>query len=144
LFLSKGAREEPAVRPPGHFQLTVDESAARSRLRLVGEFDRAAVGQVERALANVFRAAPTQQVVIDLRLLSSLDTAGLLALLRAHDRARACLFELVVVRPRGIANRVFTLTRAGQVLSMVDEPVPGESGSGPGVDRRASVPHSCP
>jgi hypothetical protein len=26
------------------------------------------------------------------------------------------------VRPRGIANRVFTLTRAGEALSMVDEP----------------------
>jgi anti-anti-sigma factor len=122
LLLSKGAREEPAVRPPGHFQLTVDESAARSNLRLVGVFDGAAVGQVERALEHVFQAPTTQQVVIDLRLLSFLDTAGLLALLRAHDRARACVLELVVVRPRGIANRVFTLTRAGEALSMVDEP----------------------
>jgi anti-anti-sigma factor len=110
------------VRPPGQFQLTVDESAARSHLRLVGEFDRTAVGQVERALEHVFRAPPTQQVVIDLRLLTFVDTAGMLALLRAHDRARARIFELVVVRPRGIANRVFTLTRAGEALSMVDEP----------------------
>jgi anti-sigma B factor antagonist len=144
LFFSKGAREEPAVRPPSHFQLTVDESAARPQLRLVGEFDRAAVGRVERALEHVFQAPPTKQVVIDLRLLTFLDTAGLLALLRAHDRARACAFELVLVRPRGTANRVFTLTRAGEALSMVDEPVPGESGSGPGVDPRASVLHSCP
>jgi len=105
----------------------VDESAPRSHLRLVGEFDGAAVGQVERALERIFRAPTTQQIVIDLRLLTSLDTAGLLAILRAHDRARACVFELVVVRPRGIANRVFTLTRAGEALSMVDEPVPGKS-----------------
>jgi anti-anti-sigma factor len=89
---------------------------------LVGKFDRAVVGRVERALEHVFRAPPTEQVVIDLRLLSFLDTAGLLTLFRAHDRARGCAFDLVVVRPRGIANRVFTLTRAGDALTMVDEP----------------------
>jgi anti-anti-sigma factor len=94
---------------------------------LVGEFDRAAVGRVERALEHVFRVPPTQQVVIDLSLLTFLDTAGLFALLRAHDRARACAFELVVARPRGMANRVFTLTRAGEALSMVDKPEVTES-----------------
>ena len=94
---------------------------------LVGEFDRTAVGRVERALEHVFRAPPTEKVVIDLRLLSSLDTAGLLTLLRTHDRARACAFELVVARPRGMPNRVFTLTRAGDVLTMVDDPEPTTS-----------------
>lgn len=110
------------MRPEGHFQLSLKESGERSRLRLVGEFDRAVVGRVERALEHVFRAPPTKQLAIDLRLLTFLDTAGLLTLLRAHHRARACAFELVVVRPRGIVNRVFTITRAGEVLSMVDEP----------------------
>ena len=110
------------MRPEGQFQLSLEESGERSHLRLVGEFDRAAVGRVERALDNVFRAPPTKQLVIDLRPLTFLDTAGLLTLLRTHDRARACAFELVVARPRGIANRVFTLTRAGDALSMVDEP----------------------
>jgi anti-anti-sigma factor len=110
------------VRPEGHFQLSLKESGERSRLRVVGRFDRATAGRIERALEHVFRAPPTKQLAIDLRLLTVLDTAGLLTLLRAHDRARACAFELVVVRPRGIVNRVFTLTRAGEVLSMVDEP----------------------
>jgi len=32
---------------------------------------------VERALDHVFRAPPSEQVVIDLRLLTFLDTAGL-------------------------------------------------------------------
>ena len=110
------------MRPEGHFQLSLKESGERSQLRLVGEFDRAAVGRVERALDHVFRAPPTQQVVIDLRLLTFLSTAGLRTLLRAHERAHACALELVVARPRGIANRVFTLTRAGEVLRMVDKP----------------------
>jgi anti-anti-sigma factor len=110
------------VQPEGHFHLSLKESGERSHLRLVGEFDRGAVGRVERVLDHVFRAPPTKQVVLDLRLLTFVDTAGLLTLLRAHDRARSCAFELVVARPRGIANRVFTLTRAGEVLSMVNEP----------------------
>lgn len=118
----KGAREEPVVRPEGHFQLSLKESGEMSHLRLVGELDRAAAGRVERVLDHVFRAPPAKQVVIDLRLLTFLDTWGLLTLLRAHERARACALELVVARPRGIANRVFTLTRAGEVLSMVDAP----------------------
>ena len=110
------------MRPEGHFQLSLDESGESTHLRLVGEFDRAAVGRVERALDHVFRTPPTKQLVIDLRLLTFLDTTGLLTLFRTHDRARACAFELVVARPRGIANRVFTLTRAGDVLRMVDKP----------------------
>ena len=110
------------MRPEGHLQLSLEESGERSHLRLVGEFDRAAVGRVERVLEQIFRAPPTEQVVIDLRLLTFLDTAGLLTLLRTHDRARACDFNLVVTRPRGMANRVFTLTRAGETLRMVDEP----------------------
>ena len=91
-------------------------------LRLMGEFDLAAVGQVENALDRVFQAPTTRRIVFDLRRLIFMDAAGLRTILRANDRARAGAFELVVVRPRGTANRVFTLTRAGLELSMVDEP----------------------
>jgi hypothetical protein len=38
----------------------------------------------------------------------------------AQGRARAV--EVVVVRPRGAANRIFTLTRAGERLTIVCEP----------------------
>jgi anti-anti-sigma factor len=106
----------------GVFHLTVEESGATSHLRLMGEFDRAAVGRVENALDRVFQAPTTRRVVFDLRRLIFLDAAGLRTILRANERARAGAFELVVARPRGTANRIFTLTRAGQELSMVDEP----------------------
>src|SRR5918999_1775159 len=63
-----GARESsPAVPYPGHFQLTVEESGATLHLRLMGEFDRAAVGRVENALERVFQAPTTRRVVFDLR-----------------------------------------------------------------------------
>jgi anti-anti-sigma factor len=88
----------------------------------MGEFDLAAVGRVENALDRVFQAPTTRRIVFDLRRLIFMDAAGLRTILRANERARAVAFELVVVRPRGTANRVFTLTRAGLELSMVDEP----------------------
>jgi anti-anti-sigma factor len=60
-------------------------------------------------------------VVFDLRHLTFLDIAGLRTILGADAKGRAEEFEVVVVRPRGTVNRVFTLTRAGEQLSMVDE-----------------------
>ena len=107
---------------PGHLQLTVEESGATLHLRLTGEFDSAAVDRVEAALDRVFQAPTTRRVVFDLRRLMFLDAAGLRTILKANERARAGACELVVARPRGTANRVFTLTGAGRELSMVDEP----------------------
>jgi anti-anti-sigma factor len=107
---------------PGYFHLTVVDSGATSYLRLTGEFDLSGVGRVESALERIFQAPMMKRVVVDLRRLIFLDAAGLRTILRANDRARAEAFDLVVVRPRGSANRVFTLTRAGLELSMVDEP----------------------
>jgi anti-anti-sigma factor len=108
--------------PPGYFHLAVEDSGTTSYLRLTGEFDLSEVGRVESALDRVFKAPALRRIVFDLRRLVFLDAAGLRTILRANDRARAAAFDLVVVRPRGSANRVFTLTRAGLELSMVDEP----------------------
>jgi anti-anti-sigma factor len=104
------------------FQLAVDEWGSTSYVRLMGEFDLAAVGRVENALHRVFEAPATRRIVFDLRRLTFLDGAGLRTILRANEGARGGACELVVVRPRGTANRVFTLTRAGEELRMVDEP----------------------
>jgi anti-sigma B factor antagonist len=106
----------------GHFRVAVVESGWTSQLSLSGEFDIAGVGRVEDALDSVFQAPLPRQVLFDLRGLTFLDAAGLRTILQANERARAAAVELRVVRPRGPANRVFTLTRAGVELSMVDDP----------------------
>lgn len=108
----------------GHFHLVVQESDTASHLRLTGEFDLAAVGPVENALDRAFEAPRARRVVFDLRRLTFLDAAGLRAILRANERARAAALELILVRPRGPANRIFTLTRMSKELRMVDEPEP--------------------
>jgi anti-anti-sigma factor len=90
--------------------------------RLTGDFDGEGVGSVEHALDRLSEAPAPSRVVFDLRGLVFLGLAGLRTILEADARGRAEAFEVVVVRPRGIANRVFTLTPAGKRLSMVDEP----------------------
>jgi anti-anti-sigma factor len=105
----------------GALTMTVEESDATLRLRLAGDFDLAGVGTVENALDRLSLAPVPRRVVFDLRGLAFLDLAGLRTILRTDARGRAEAFEVVVVRPRGTASRVFTLTRAGEQLSMVNE-----------------------
>jgi anti-anti-sigma factor len=112
---------EPAVAFADRFQLAVEEWGSTLYLRLMGELDVGAVGRLQNELDRVFEAYPTRRVVFDLQLLTFLDAAGLGTILRANEAARAGAFELIVVRPRGFANRIFTLTRAGDELSMVDQ-----------------------
>jgi anti-anti-sigma factor len=102
--------------------LAVEESDRTLRLRLTGDFDVEGVGAVENALHRFGQAPPPRRVVFDLRGLAFLDMAGLRTILRADARGRAEAFEVVLLRPRGTANRIFTLTRAGVRLSIIDEP----------------------
>ena len=107
---------------PSPLLVAAQESDATLHLRLAGEFDLAAVPLVEEALDLLSRAPVLRRVVFDLRAVCFLDPAGLRTILRADARGRAQAFEVVVVRPRGTASRVFTLTRVGEQLSMVNEP----------------------
>jgi anti-anti-sigma factor len=109
----------PAASP---LLLAVEESDSTLRLRLTGDFDVAGVGAVEHALDRLCEAPAPRRVVFDLRGLAFIGLAGLRTILRTDAQGQADAFEVVVVRPRGIANRVFTLTRAGERLSIVDEP----------------------
>jgi anti-sigma B factor antagonist len=120
--LWRGAGElSLAVAFSARFQLAVEEQGCTVFLRPLGEFDLAAVARVEDALGRVFEGPATSRVVIDLRRLTFLDSSGVRTILRANERARAGAHELVVVRPRGTAGRVFTLTRVGEELRMVDD-----------------------
>jgi anti-anti-sigma factor len=105
--------------------LAVDESDNILCLRLTGDFDVAGVGPVEHALNRLCVGPAPRRVVFDLRDLAFLSLAGLRTILRTDVQGRAEAFEVVVVRPRGTANRIFTLTGAGERLSIIDEPEAG-------------------
>ena len=102
--------------------VAVEESDTTLRLRLAGDFDLAGVGAVEQALDRLCEAPVPSRVVFDLQGLAFLGLAGLRTILRTDAQGQAEAFEVVVVRPRGPANRVFTLTPAGKRLSIVNEP----------------------
>ena len=110
------------------FCLGVKELGSTLHLRPTGEFDLASIGRVEVALERISEEN-TSQVVFDLSELRFLDFAGLQTILRANERARRAAFDVVVVRPRGLANRVFTLTRAGEQLKLVDQALPANDGT---------------
>jgi anti-anti-sigma factor len=111
----------PAASP---LILAVEESDSTLRLRIAGDFDLAGVGRVEHALDRLLDGPAPRRVVFDLRGLAFLDLAGLRTILRTDARGRTEAFEVVLIRPRGTANRIFTLTRAGERLSIIDEPEP--------------------
>ncbi len=102
--------------------LSVHETEGTLLVRLDGEFDLSGVGLVENVLDRMSQPPPLERVVFDLRELEFLDLAGLQTILRADARGRANGYQVVVVRPHGTANRVFTLTRAGETLTMADRP----------------------
>jgi anti-anti-sigma factor len=102
--------------------LSVREAEGILSVRLNGEFDLAGVGAVENVLDRMSRPPPLGRVVLDLSDLAFLDLAGLQTILRADARGRESGCEVVVVRPRGTANRVFTLTRVGETLTLIDRP----------------------
>ena len=110
------------------FCLRVEELGSTVHLRLAGEFNLAGVGRVEAALEQA-SAEHTRHVVFDLTDLSFLDSAGLHTILRASERARSAAFDVVVVRPRGLANRVFTLNPGRSQLNLVDQAFPANAGS---------------
>ena len=101
------------------FSVAAEREGATLCLTLAGDFDRAAIGRVEAALA-AGREPSLEHLVFDLSGLTFLDVSGLRTLLKEHERAQADSVGVTVIRPRGLANRVFTLTRAGEILSMTD------------------------
>lgn len=119
-----GAPPPPLQTAGGHaFALAAEQLGTTLHLRLAGEFDLACVGRVEATLERASDAR-TKKVVFDLTELSFLDLAGLRTIIKANERARGEGLDVVVVRPRGMANRVFTLTRAREHLKLVHEAYP--------------------
>ena len=112
--------ESTGLRPqPGPLRLTVEDSASTLVLRMAGDLDLASVGEAMAALDRV-DVGHTRQLIFDLRELAFLDIAGLKAILRANDYCRNHRIPVTVIKPRGFASRVFTLTRVHLELDLVD------------------------
>jgi len=100
----------------------VEEAGSTLRLRLGGDFDLAAIGRVMAALDRV-DPEHTGLLVFDLQRVDFLDMAGLRTILRAADYCKDHDIQVTVIKPRGLASRVFTLTRVHRELDLVDGPI---------------------
>ena len=83
------------------------------------------------AALDRLNVAHTTQLILDLREVTFLDLAGLKTILRANDFCRVHHIAVTVVKPRGLASRVFTLTRVHLELHLVDSLAP-DAGAAPG------------
>ncbi|MDQ3644625.1 MAG: STAS domain-containing protein [Actinomycetota bacterium] len=118
----------PNPQPPGAYLLDVARfipfscrwSAAGefASVRVTGDLDRSTSPQFERTLQEAQRHALL--VVLDLRELEFMDSAGVHAIVDAHERAQQAGGRLAVVRGGHRIDRLFALTGTRDVLELVD------------------------
>jgi anti-sigma B factor antagonist len=113
------------VRPLGDqmcdpFGVQVTRRGEVTFLVVTGELDMATVPAFEEHLRDVEEAG-ANPLVIDLRGLGFLDSAGIAALMRAHERARAGGRRIAVINGTGQAHRLFQITDADQTIEVIED-----------------------
>lgn len=101
------------------FTVAVERSDGVARVLLTGELDLATVPELEAGLP-----APSsgETLVLDLRKLAFIDSAGIRVLIRLDLDSRERSWTLIVVRARPSVQRVLDLVRLGDRIRLVDEP----------------------
>ncbi len=97
-----------------------EPSPGAVRVTLAGELDRASAYVFDRRLLDIEARHPAL-VVIDLRMVTMLDSAGLARLISAHRRARRGGWRLVIVRGSRVVARVLQSTRLEEHLDVARE-----------------------
>ena len=119
---STAARRRHRAREP--FQCTWSAGGARSAsVQVAGEVDLATAPKLRQSLEQAQLAA--RLVMLDLRDLTFMDSAGVHAILEAASRARRTGGRLVVVRGSVQVSRLLTLTGADSQIPLFEaEPTP--------------------
>ena len=90
-------------------------------ITLDGELDLASAYAFDKRMLEVEARHPGV-IVVDLRGLTMLDSAGLARLVSAQRRARRGGWKLVLVRGGRIIQRVLQTTRLDELLEMTNDP----------------------
>jgi anti-anti-sigma factor len=103
-----------------------------TQVTLTGELDLSTAYAFDRRLLTIEQAQPAL-IVVDLRGLTMLDSAGLARIVSAQRRARRGGWRLVFVRGGRAIQRVLQTTRLNEHLDIVRDldGVLGESGGTP-------------
>jgi anti-sigma B factor antagonist len=102
-----------------HFRLETEERPRGVIVRLFGDFDHLAFGEVDAVLRSVQRDADAD-VVLDLRALDFMDSNGIRALINARARAEAVRGRFRVIRGPKHIQRVLELVGLDDRLDFVD------------------------
>jgi anti-anti-sigma factor len=107
-----------AARLRRGLSIDVTQTGSTAILRVGGALELATFALLDDALSKV-DCASLSLLVIDLGGVECLDIAGLTSVIRANERCKGSDTAVTVVKPRGLASRVFTLTRAHRGLDVV-------------------------
>jgi anti-anti-sigma factor len=90
-------------------------------VRLEGEFDLWAAYRFDRELRFIEQGAPAT-IVLDLREVSFVDSAGLARIVAARRRAERAGRRLAIVRGCRAVERLLALTALDRAIEMVPDP----------------------
>jgi anti-sigma B factor antagonist len=116
-------RAEATSRVPRRrFTFDLSHSTRAIVIALGGELDVICADTFKRRLAEATEAEP-DDVVIDLRELTFMDSTGLALLLAVNDMSRDGGFTLTLVSTgEGFPSRIFRMTGTDKILPLVEEP----------------------
>ncbi|MFC7548114.1 STAS domain-containing protein [Plantactinospora sp. GCM10030261] len=111
-------RRSPAPGSPDRRPILSGGEPARPRTRvaLSGELDMASAHQVESAITPILQGRPPTHLDLDLAAVPFLDSAGILALLRARERAAEVGCRLVIHNPVRTVRRVLQIAGVDDLL----------------------------
>lgn len=106
------------------FELTVqDDGTDTMRVAVAGAIDVSSAFDFDDALRRVERDAPGQ-LVVDLRGLEFMDSAGLARLVALHTRCRRASRRLTLVRGPRVVERLLSLARLDDQFDVIGDPAP--------------------
>jgi len=104
-----------------HLRVGVRNHADTAVVHLDGELDLASAPVFESELQRA-EVAGAARVVLDLRDLQFVDSAGLRVIVTAHTHARERGQEFAVTRGPEQVQRLLAITRIGEHLRIIDAP----------------------
>lgn len=102
------------------FEVAVELRARAAWFELIGELDFGVVSRLTRSLEAIAGDHPEAPVVLDLRRLDFIDSAGVMALISAHSAADQRGTTLSVVRGGPGVQRTLEVAGVDQILTFVD------------------------
>jgi anti-sigma B factor antagonist len=119
--LRRGVRYELKMSEDQHLQIVVETDSRSVVITLHGELDLASAADVSQAIADA-GASGAAVVIVDLRGLEFMDSAGISVLVRGHEAARGAGHQFAIVKGTPQVDRLLNLTGLDDQLTLVDDP----------------------